>query len=257
MGTRIYGIAASENVDNSGETILIDGIDTSRLRGICDEHGSDAWSIIGGIDYHSKIHNEQECKDEQELKCWRQVQVPFLFIRAELADSTGHPNAQAAASLLRFTTAHPDLPLKPGLSIEGGIVQRAGHDQKTLAKTLATMTAYTVKPCNPKCSLYLENDLAKSQVSSTPPAVYLEALKKSQATHSFRELAPKALLAAYLDDLKKSLDDYRTAFTSMKCHRCGQGVRFFKSSKDYPNRCPHCNSAFSVAHLWAALNKKG
>lgn len=252
---RVYGIAAAQNPDNSGETIVIDNIDTSRLRFLNDEHGSDAWSMIGSIDYHKKIRSLEECEDDHQRRCWEHAQVPFLFVRGEIADQTGHPNAQAAASLLKFTSMRPDLPLKVGFSIEGGILERSGSDNKILNKTLATGASFTIKPCNPKAAMFAEQDLAKSTWTDPPPKAYYEALAKSDATKSFIEV-PKVLLLMQLDDLKKSVDDYLGAFTSMKCWRCGQGVRFFKSSSDIPNRCPHCSSAFRMSDIYGAMTKK-
>lgn len=249
---RWYGIGAAQNSDSAGETIIIDNMDTSKLRVFCDEHGSDAWSIIGGINYHKKIHSAEECEDDHQRRCWEQARVPFLFVRGEIAEQSGHPNAQAAASLLRFVSSKPDLPLKVGLSIEGGILERAGQDNKTLNKTVATGVAFTVKPANPKCVLFAEQDLAKSY--TTPPKAYYEALAKSQATHAFIE-SPKLMLLMHLDSLKKSVDDYLGGFTSMKCWHCGDGVRFFKSSRDIPNRCPKCSSAFRAFDIYKAMTK--
>lgn len=250
---RVYGVAAAQNPDNSGETIIIDNIDTSRMRIINDEHGSDAWSMIGSIDYHKKIKSREDCTDEQERRCWDQTQVPFLFVRGEIADESGHPNAQAAASLLKFTSSRPDLPLRIGFSIEGGILERSGPDNKTLSKTLATGASFTVKPCNPKAVMFPETDLTKSWIA-TPPAVYYEALAKSDAKSSFIEM-PKVVLAMKLEELKKHVEDYYGSFTSIKCWRCGDGVRFFKSSRDIPNRCSKCSNAFTMSDIYNAMKK--
>lgn len=252
---RVYGIAAAQNPDNSGETIVIDNIDTSRLRVLNDEHGSDAWSILGSIDYHKKIHGQEECEDDYQRRCWDHCQVPFLYVRGEIAEKSGHPNAVAAASLLKFTAAKPELPLRIGWSIEGGILERAGADNKILNKTIATGASFTVKPCNPKAAMFIEQDLAKSVWTDAPPAVYYEALAKSEAAHSFID-RPKVVLLMQLDLLAKSTADYFGAFTSMKCWKCGHGVRFFKSSRDIPNRCQHCSQSFKMSDIWSAMNKK-
>lgn len=254
MGTRIYGIGAAQNPDNSGETIIIDNIDTSKLRYINDEHGEDAWSMIGEIDYHKKIHNLQECEDDHQRRCWEVAQVPFLFIRGELADDTGHPNAQAAASLIKFTASRPEIPLRVGFSVEGGILKRSGSDNKTLEHTIATGESFTIKPCNPRAAMFLENDLKKSELVLTPPPAYYEALKKSEATSSFRE-RPLINAMICVELLEKSLNDYMGGFTSMKCHHCGQGQRFFKSSRSIPNGCPGCGAAFRLSDIWKALNR--
>jgi len=251
---RFYGAGAAQNDDNSGEIISLDGMDVSRCRILCDEHGSDAWSIIGSVDYCRKIYSREECQDDRERRVWDAVKVPFLFVAGTIAVDSGHPNAQAAASLLKFTSNRPDIPLKVGLSIEGGIMERSGPDNKTLSKTVATGVAFTVKPCNPRCVMFMEGDLQKSDLTMAPPPAYFEALKKSDATRSFFE-NPNAVLLVYAQVLKKSLEDYLSSFTSMKCYKCGEGVRFFKSSSDIPNRCSHCNNPFTLSHIWKAMNK--
>lgn len=254
MGTKVYGIAAAQNPDNSGETIIVDNIDTSRLRYINDEHGEDAWSMIGSIDYHAKIHSLEECKDDRQRRCWQVAQAPFLYVTGEIADDSGHPNAEAAAALIKFTASRPDIPLKIGFSIEGGILKRGGTDNKVLEQTIGTGASFTVKPCNPRAALFLENDLRKSELILTPPPIYYEALKKSASTSSFRE-RPVVLAQIAIELLEKSLDDYMGGFTSMKCHHCGDGVRFFKSSKSVPNGCSKCGESFRLSDIWKALNK--
>jgi len=251
---RIYGIAAAQNSDNSGETILIDNIDTSKMRILNDEHGESAYSMIGAVEFHKKIHSLQECADDYERRCWDHAKVPFLYVRGELADMTEHPNAKAAAALLEFCTARPDLPLRVGLSIEGGILERSGEDNKTLSKTLATGASFTIKPCNPRCALFMEGDLRKSIANMAPPPEYIEALKKSDSTTSFKENR-LAVLMVCMEMLEKSTRDYFGAFTSIKCHHCGTGIRFFKSSRDTPNRCHSCSEPFSLAAIWSAIQK--
>lgn len=254
MGLKIYGIGACQSPDNSGETILIDNIDTSKLRYINDEHQETMFSMIGGITYHKKIHSANECTDERELRCWNHAKAPFLFFKGELASDTDHPNAQSAAALIEFCAARPDLPLQPGMSVEGGILERSGSDNKILSKTLATGLSVTVKPCHPRCALFMEGDLRKSQTSNVIPEVYIEALKKSDATSSFRE-NQKAVLKVYLEILEKSAADYFGGFTHLKCYHCGVGVRFFKSSRQVPNRCQRCSAPFTLNDIWKAMNR--
>lgn len=254
MGTRIYGIAACQSPDNAGETILIDGMDTSKLRFLNDEHSEEAFAMIGAIDFHKKIHSAQECTDAHEVRCWEVAKAPFLFIRGEIANDTDHPNAKAAAALLEFCSSRPDIQLRPGLSIEGGITKRSGPDNKTLEKTIGLGASWTVKPCHPRCALFMENDLRKSDRSMTPPPEYFEALKKSESVSSFRE-NKLMVLEACLEMLQKSTADYFGGFTHLKCHHCGNSIRFFKSSSNVPNRCSQCNGAFSLNQIWGAINR--
>jgi len=257
MGTEVFGIGASQNKDNVGETIVIDGMDLSKCRVLSDEHGDSEgnipfFRIIGSITKAIPIHSEDECQDAYQLKCWKHSGVPFIYTEAEMADETGHPDAISAAALLKFCHSQPSVPLKIGLSVEGGIIERS-PDKKTLMKTVASGFAVTIKPCNPVCSLWLKHDLQKSDKNITPPARYFEALNKSQSKHSFIE-NKEAILQHHIERIRKSLADYQGGFTSVKCYNCGSGQRFFKSG-DVPNGCQKCGENFSMADIWKALNR--
>ncbi len=254
MGTKIYGIGACEAPDHSGETLKINGLDVSRLRGVRDEHDDNTlMRMVGGVTFSKKIMTLEECDTEQQKRCWDFAQVPFLYAEGELADSEGHPDAQAAAALLKFTS-RPNIPLKLGFSVDGGTLKRGGPDNKTLERTCATSLALTSQPCNPKCRVFLFNDLQKSDLMVAPPASYWKALKKQRDSHAFNE---DPLFRTYLmaERLKKSLDDYLGGFTSLKCWTCGNGIRFFKSSKNVPAACPNCGHSFSIQDVWRALNQ--
>lgn len=258
MGLKIYGIAAAQNPDNVGETIIVDNIIDDRMKVLSDEHADeegniDQFRIIGAITKHVKLSAEDQCQDDKQRRCWRLAGVPILYVEGELANDEDHPDARAAASMIKFTS-RPDIPLKLGLSVEGGILQRSGPDDKTLFRTLATGAALTVKPCNPKCQIFMENDLAKSDWNKEPPKQYFEALKKSQAKTSIYEV-PRLVLLYHLETLKKSLTDYMGGFTSLRCTHCGHAFRFFKSTKDMPNGCSNCGEHFTMSDIWRSLNK--
>lgn len=264
MGTRIYGIGAAQAPDNAGETIILDGIVDVKLNGIRDEHSeNDFLHRIGAITFHKKIRTERDCENDKQLRCWRFAKVPFLYAEGELADDTGHVDAVATAQMLKFTQ-RPDIPLEIGFSVDGGIIERRDssgmvtedrEQGKTLTRTLALDLALTVNPCNPKCKVFLENDLTKSDLSTIKePTRYKELLQKSQQTSSITDVT-EYLLVSELEKLKKSLDSYFTAFTDLSCPKCKKGVRFFKSTSDVPHRCSNCNSNFSMLNIWNALNK--
>jgi predicted Zn-ribbon and HTH transcriptional regulator len=265
MGTKIFGIIAAQNEDSAGETLLLDGLDHSRLFLARDEHEKDDFfSKIGAIRYTKKIYNKDECENDKQLRCWNHAQVPFLYGEGELADDEQHPNAESAAALLRFAQ-RPDVPLEVGFSIDGSVLERkdrAGNVTenkdigKTLSKTLGLAAALTVKPCNPKCKAFLENDLTKSVANMPIPKIVLDAIKSKQAEKSFTEKLGKDWeLFTKLEKLKKSLNDYFNAITVVRCNGCGDSVRFFKSSNKLPNFCKKCGSSFSLTNLWKALNK--
>lgn len=263
MGLKFYGATAAANRDNAGESLDIQGCDISNLRLIKDEHPEEetAFTQVGAVTLAKKIFSEKDCQSDRELRVWRGVQVPLVYIEGELADSEGHPNAQSAAALIRFSQ-RPEIPLDVGLSIDGGIIEKRNEhgqpDEKgnILARTVAIAASLTVKPCNPKCQLFLMNDLTKSDLSVPPPDRYWKALKKSQARSSFRQMGGDEFqIYLKLTKLKKSLTDYFGAFTSIRCKKCGNGTRFFKSSSDMPNGCPNCKTHFSMSEIWQALNK--
>lgn len=265
MGTKIYGIVAAQNPDNVGETILLDGLEDN-LQFIRDEHDElSAFRTLGKITYSKKIYSEKECDNPKQLRCWNKVGgVPFLYAEGEFADDEGHPNAQSAVALLKFTQ-RPESRLVMGFSVDGGILQRMTPDGrptedketgKILAKTVAISAALTAKPCNGRLAggIFLENDLTKSEMTMVPPPIYFEYLKKSESHGSITE-NPALMLYVKAQKLKKSLDDYMSAFTSMSCHQCGQSIRFFKSSSSIPNSCGSCGSNFSMSQIWKSLNK--
>ena len=271
---KIYGAIAAENPDNAGETILIDGIDISRLTLMKDEHPEQDtfFSSLGSINNAKKIYSEVDCEDYKQLRCWKYTQVPFLYGEGELADDTEHPNAKSAAAMLKFSQG--ENPLDIGWSIDGGISERrddAGNVVETeydeagkvikqgniLAGTVALAASLTVKRCNPKCKVWIEGDLQKSMANIPEPANYRELLKKSMSTTSFTESfgSSDAKVLIKLNRLKKSLDDYLGGFTSMRCNSCGKPVRFFKSTSSMPHKCSDCEGVFSMKDIWSAINK--
>jgi len=265
LATGIYGIIGAQNEDNAGETLYLDGVDESRLFLARDEHeNDDFFHKIGGVTRTKKIYKEEDCEDAKQIRCWQFAQVPFLYGEGVLADDEGHPNAISTAALLKFSQRE-DVPLEMGFSIDGAILERKDHagniteDKETgkhLTKTVALAAALTVKPCNPKCKVFLENDLHKSVRTAQIPMAVLEAVRAESAKRSFTEkMGNDWALFCKLEKLKKSLDNYFTAFTGIKCQQCGTPVRFFKSSDNLPNSCSKCGSSFSLAALWGSLNK--
>lgn len=267
MGTKIYGIVAAENHDNANEKILIDGVDISRLKLIKDEHPSQDsfFHSVGSIQFAKKIYSEKDCENHKQLRCWKSAQVPFVYGEGVLADDEDHPNAKASAAMLRFAQRN-DVPLEVGFSVDGGIAERKTldgqltddeEDGKILSKTLALAASLTLKPCNPKCKIFMENDLQKSGVLAPPPPNYLQLLQKTQKKHSiFTSIeSQKAELYIQVTTLKKSLDDYFSGFTSLRCNHCSKPVRFFKSGDSLPNTCGSCGNPFSMKQLWKALNQ--
>ena len=215
---------------------------------------------LGFITNHKKIFSERDCESPKQLRCWNLVRVPYLYVEGELFDNMDHPFAQATGSIIKFASQNPDYKVPIGLSIEGGIVERlseAGQpskDGKVLNQTVGTKATITVKPCNPVCSIFLEKDLAKSAARILPPKNLASIMEAPEAKSSFRD--NRLVKTFYLiNHLKKSIQDYQSGFTSMKCLPCGELHRFFKDSKDIPTHCSGCNFTFTLRDIWNALNK--
>ena len=264
MGLKAYGIVAAQSPDREGETILIEGVDISNLKRLKDEHPEQDSSFheIGDLRNVKKIFSEADCEHEKHRRAWEFAKVPLIYAESEYSNDFDHPNAKAAAALTQFAM-RPDSQLAIGWSIDGGIIQRTDNtgksdeEGKVLARTVGLAAALTVKPCNPKCKIWLENDLQKSIVNAPAPSNYLELLQKSTSKHSFRDVMGQAEVELFikLNKLKKSLEDYHHAFTTVNCVKCGNGIRFFKSSNEIPNSCSKCGNSYSMSDIWKALNK--
>lgn len=260
MGFKVFGLGAVQSVDKQGELIEIANIDTSNLRMITDEHNSDqkgAWCIVGAITDHKKILSEKDCETPRQKKCWDLVKVPYLYVEGELAE--GHPNAEAAAALIKYTAANPDIPLKIGMSIEGLILERGGAENtpqhKIIKKSSADAVAITAKPCNPKAQMFPMNDLMKSSIEPPPQEYLKKFIDSSDAKESFKH-KPDIRLQQKLEELKKSLEDVLNGGTcSVKCWNCGDTERLFKASREWSNRCKKCGDARSMNDIWKALNQ--
>jgi len=176
----IDGIAASQAIDSSGEILDIEGLDISSVKEgtaqINYEHRSDssdgasANDIIGHITYAKKIFGPKDCENDRQLKYWNSVQLPFVYIKAELFDGEGHVGAQAAAALIRYYHLRR-LPLVARYSIEGSTLKREGN---TLKRSIMKRVSLTVKPCNRSCISGVLSDGEKPEAS--PDA--LESLKR-------------------------------------------------------------------------------
>lgn len=249
----IYGIAATETKDRTGESIDLNGMDISDIRLLNDEHSSDRFfEILGYIDSSKKIFSEKDCDDEYQLKCWNSIKKPFLFIAGKLMDE--HPNAQSAISLIKYSAQNPNYPV--GLSVEGSTLERQGSK---LLKTKVKNVSLTIKPANPECKIFAKTDLTKSFDKISLPEKY-KNIKESRK--QFREMPSKEkrLLAksSMLQDLvnlaKSNSEPEILGATVMKCWNCGEGKTFLKSR--LPNRCIACNERFTMSDIYKALCSK-
>ena len=154
--TIIDGIAASEHLDSSGESLSITGMDISSLGGpdsiLNWEHSSKEKpaQVVGKVTFAKKILKKADAKNKRELYYWNKVKKPFVYVKAELFDGLGHSGAQDVAALLKYRNKDKgkDSRLIVGFSIEGGKMDKKGM---VVTKCIARDVAITVKPCNKVC----------------------------------------------------------------------------------------------------------
>jgi hypothetical protein len=164
--TIIDGIAASEHIDSSGESLSIEGMDISSLGGSDSilnwEHGSKdrPGQVVGKVTFARKIMKKEDAKSQRELYFWNKAKKPFVYIKAELFDGLGHSGAEDVAAMLKYKNKDKgeDSRLVVGFSIEGGKIEKHGM---LVTKSIARDVAITVKPCNKICDAeVIESDIA-------------------------------------------------------------------------------------------------
>lgn len=161
----IDGIAASQARDTSAERIDIENMDISSLQagtGLLNwEHkdpkrdkNATALDIVGSISFAKKIFGPKDCDDDRQLQYWKQIELPFVYIRGELFDAEGHETAKAVAAIFRFYWKRK-LPSVARLSIDGITVERKDNE---LTLCLARDVAITMKPANHSCVAGVDKD---------------------------------------------------------------------------------------------------
>lgn len=150
MATMIHGIAASENIDSSGERIIIAGMDISSLEkdGVFNwEHKSDQPAqVVGKILKAKKIFTEKDCENDAERGFWKKTQVPFVYVMGELLDDYKE-SAKEVAAQFRYDHDHKDRDERSisNFSIEGAKINKVGMD---IPNSIARKVTITVHPCN-------------------------------------------------------------------------------------------------------------
>lgn len=150
MSTLIHGIGASQNIDSSGECILMDGLDISSLDkdGVFNwEHKADQPSqIVGKILKAKKIYAEDECEDDHQLYFWNKVKVPYLYVMGELFDDY-KDSAREVAGLFKYDVDRKGQNERTvaNFSVEGAKIHKEGMN---IARSIARKITITALPCN-------------------------------------------------------------------------------------------------------------
>ncbi len=163
----IDGIVGSQLRDSQGEMLSVEGADITELEAgygrFNDNHGKGFFNSVGRVKKAKKILKEEDCENERHKHYWDKVKSPFIYVSGYLYDDEDHPNARAAAAILR-NIHKEDSPLKLKASVEGGIVKRGDKDPSLLATTKIHSIALTFTPAN-KATLIEPISLAKSETS--------------------------------------------------------------------------------------------
>lgn len=150
MSTYIHGIAASENIDSSGERIIIAGLDISSLAvdGIFNyEHKSDnPGQIVGKVLKARKIFSDADCEDDHQLYFWNKCKVPYLYVMGELFDDY-KDSAKEVAGIFRYDADKKGKNERNvgNFSIEGAKIDKQGMD---IMRSIARKVTITSLPCN-------------------------------------------------------------------------------------------------------------
>lgn len=143
--------AGSELKDTQGETLSVDGADISDLesgRGrFNDNHGKGFFNSLGIVTEAKKIFKSEDCENERHKYYWEKIKAPFVYAKGYLHSDEDHPNAKAAAAIIRNIHRN-DVPLKMKASVEGGVLARGIKDSTRLARTKIHSVALTFTPAN-------------------------------------------------------------------------------------------------------------
>lgn len=143
--------AGSELKDTQGETLSVEGANIEDLeqgRGrFNDNHGKGFFNSLGRVTEAKKILKAEDCEDERQTYYWEKIKAPFVYAKGYLYNDEDHPNAKAAAAILR-NIHREDSPLRMKASVEGGVLSRGLSDPTRLARTKIHSVALTFTPAN-------------------------------------------------------------------------------------------------------------
>jgi hypothetical protein len=143
--------AGSELKDTQGETLSVEGADISDLENgkgrLNDNHGKGFFNSLGRVTEAKKIFKSEDCENDRHKYYWEKIKAPFIYAKGYLFSNEDHPNAKAAAAILR-NIHREDAPLVMKASVEGGVVARGTADPSRLARTKIHSVALTFTPAN-------------------------------------------------------------------------------------------------------------
>jgi hypothetical protein len=236
MATFIDGIAASENIDSSGERIQIQGMDISSLavdgvftyehEAATDEKGKKITvkmpeQTVGKILKAKKIFGEQDCEDERELYFWKKCQTAYIYIMGELFDDYTDA-ARDLAGKFRYDSDRMDQNERTvmNFSIEGAYIAKEGIE---VTRSVARKCTITVLPCNKAARAEMVPAQSSGSGKNNIDALFktetieIELFKTEPKTLTFHE--PKDDMQKHADTLgiepmKKNVIPFKKPLTS-------------------------------------------
>lgn len=197
MPTFIHGIAASENIDSSGERIIIAGLDSSSLEkdGVFNwEHKADQpGQVVGKVLKARKIFSEADCEDEHQLHFFKKCGVPYLYVMGELMDDYKE-SAREVAGQFQYDAdrKQQNATSTANFSIEGAKIDKQGMD---IVKSIARKVTITVLACNKAAvAEMLPAKKPKDNIDSLfkTEAVEAEILKYEPLQKDFSDAGPSS-----------------------------------------------------------------
>lgn len=201
-------MAGSQLRDTQGEMLSVEGADISELeagRGrLNDNHGVGFFNSVGRITGAKKILKAEDCENDRHRYYWEKVKAPYIYVKGELYDNDDHPNARAAAAIIR-NIHKVDAPLRMKASVEGGVIARGMADPNLLARTKIHSVALTFTPAN-NATLVEPLNLDKSSASWESDLYIIKSVMHLAKTDvpSFRHITRMASAEKIADNIKKA-----------------------------------------------------
>src|SRR5690606_31515828 len=136
---------------------------------------------------------------------------PYIYVRGYLYDDDDHPNARAAAAILR-NIHKADCPLKLKASVEGGVIARGIKDSNLLAKTKIHSVALTFTPAN-QATLVEPLNLEKTSADAAEDGRLIKSVMHLAKTNvpSFRHITRRASADKVIENINKIRDIVKQA----------------------------------------------
>lgn len=203
----IDGVLGSELKDTQGETLSVSGADITDLelgKGRWnDNHGKGFFNSLGTIIEAKKIFGPEDCENDRHKYYWEKIKAPYIYGRGFLHNDEDHPNAKAAAAIIRNVHKH-DSPLKVKFSVEGGVVSRGIKDPTRLERTKIHSCAITFTPAN-NATLCEPLNIDKSSIDWESDKQLIKSVMHLAETNipSFRHIERHASANTIYDNIHK------------------------------------------------------